>query len=99
MRPSPHLARYALRRPPPHTRAVHIPPSVKSILKPIIKPIIKTLRPGEEKEEARDTTGETHEYTLSSDDQRTAKDKGSFDPKVTRPELEREEAAREHEVR
>ncbi|ELR06099.1 hypothetical protein VC83_01537 [Pseudogymnoascus destructans] len=94
MRPSLHLARYA-RPSPPHTRAVHIPPSVRSILKPIIKPIIKPVPP---EEETRDTTGETHEYTLSSDDQRTAKDKESFDPKVTRPELEREEAAREHEA-
>jgi hypothetical protein len=94
MRPCLHLTRYA-RPPPPHTRAVHIPPSVRSILKPIIKPV----RPEEEKEETRDTTGETHEYTLSSDDQRTAKDKESFDPKVTRPELERDAAAKEHEVR
>ncbi|KFZ09737.1 hypothetical protein V501_05493 [Pseudogymnoascus sp. VKM F-4519 (FW-2642)] len=93
MRPL-HLARYA-RLPASHTRAVHIPPSVRSILEPIIKPIIKAVRP-EEKEETRDTTGETHEYTLSSDDQRTAKDKESFDPKITRPELERDEAAREH---
>lgn len=57
------------------------------------------MRPEEEKEETRDTTGETHEYTLSSDDQRTAKDMESFDPKVTRPELERDAAAKEHEVR
>ena len=49
-------------------------------------------------EETRDTTGETHEYTLSSDDHRTSRDKESFDPKITRPELERDEAQKEHDV-
>jgi hypothetical protein len=45
-----------------------------------------------------DHTGETHENTLSSDDQRTARDKGSFDPKVTQPELERIAAGLEHAI-
>ncbi|OBT66887.1 hypothetical protein VE03_04207 [Pseudogymnoascus sp. 23342-1-I1] len=90
MRRSLHLAHYACPL-PPHSRAIHIPPTVRSILKPVLKPA-----PPEE--ETRDTTGETHEYTLSSDDQRTAKDKESFDPKVTQPELERDEARKEHEV-
>ncbi|KFY91802.1 hypothetical protein V500_04468 [Pseudogymnoascus sp. VKM F-4518 (FW-2643)] len=85
-----HLARYA--RPlPPHSRTIHIPSTVKSILKPVLKPMFP-------EEETRDTTGETHEYTLSSDDQRTARDKESFDPKITRPDLERDEAQKEHDI-
>ncbi|KFY22328.1 hypothetical protein V493_06662 [Pseudogymnoascus sp. VKM F-4281 (FW-2241)] len=93
MRSSLHLVRHVrhVRPGPPHARSINIPSTVKSILKPVFKPATP-------EEEARDTTGETHEYSLSSDDQRTARDKGSFDPKVTQPELERDEAARVHAV-
>ncbi|KFY52931.1 hypothetical protein V496_08052 [Pseudogymnoascus sp. VKM F-4515 (FW-2607)] len=90
MRRSLNLTRHA--RPfPPHSRSINIPSTVKSILKPILKPTAP-------EEETRDTTGETHEYTLSSDDQRTARDKGSFDPKITQPELERDAFRKEHEI-
>ncbi|KFY45296.1 hypothetical protein V494_01016 [Pseudogymnoascus sp. VKM F-4513 (FW-928)] len=90
MRRSLHLARHS--HPfPPRTRSISIPSKVKSILKPVLKP-----SPPEE--ETRDTTGETHEYTLSSDDQRTARDRESFDPKITQPELERDEARKEHDI-
>jgi hypothetical protein len=85
-----YVARYA-RHPPPHSRSLNIPSTVKKILKPVLKPETP-------EEESRDTTGETHEYTLSSDDQRTARDRESFDPKVTQPELEREAARKEHDV-
>ncbi|KFX97764.1 hypothetical protein V490_02641 [Pseudogymnoascus sp. VKM F-3557] len=85
-----YVARYA-RHPPSHSRSLNIPSTVKKILKPVLKPETPD-------EENRDTTGETHEYTLSSDDQRTARDRESFDPKVTQPELEREAARKEHDI-